>query len=245
MEENWVVFPSSVKDEFSVFSIDAAFAGAAPLVSHPFVHWVILNYAKQGFPDQIVDGKLVAFEDKLVDFLGTQQGAYVGRFTSVAGTRQLFFYAPENIIENIRKFAQDASFDYDILMNVKEDPEWSLYLDFLYPSDFDWQRINLQQILMNLRKHGDKHEIPRNIDHYAYFETENGAQAFEEYLEQGNFSSVVRSKADEKWNVSFQQYTAIEVSILEPVVLSLFKKSREIGGEYDGWGSPVMSSPEN
>ncbi len=245
MEENWVVFPSSVKDDFSVFSIDAAFESAAPLQSHPFVHWVILNYAENGFPDQECDAKLVTFEDQLVEYLAENQGAYVGRFTSVAGTRQLFFYVPTNIIEGIRGFVENAHFEYDVMMNVKEDEKWSLYSDFLYPSDYDWQRINLQQILMNLRKHGDVHEIPRNIDHFAYFETENGAQAFEEYLSQGDFSAVTRTKAEDKWNITFQQFTAVEVSVLEPVVLSLFEKSREIGGNYDGWGSPVVNTPEN
>ena len=97
------------------------------------------------------------------------------------------------------------------------------------------------EVIEQLRQAGSDLSKPHPIEFYFYFPTEGAADKACEKLASQSYSVVVRPSA------STNESLCLATKSLIPTVDELNRLSSEfealateLGGEYDGWGSPVV-----
>ena len=159
MSENWEFYHCRVDDEPAYIFFDINISNEVDKSKYPYLAYIrlILNEpSEEGLSTDSEFDSLVKIEDHLIAIL-TQNGAavYVGRNTS-GGCRDFYFYvSTENSWEAQAKLAMNHFKQYKFESGTQNDPDWSIYLDFIYPSDRDWETIKSRRVCENLHKHGD------------------------------------------------------------------------------------------
>lgn len=176
MTEHWASYFCNVNDKLASIFLDIHLLNVAPDFARPSLLWVWV-YCKHPRHDGLSSSEefptLCAIEDKLKLTL-TQDGQAVfgGRITT-DGRREFYYYAPNaGTFETALKSVMSSFPDYEFDFGTQSDPQWKQYLNVLFPSDNDLQRILNREVLDVMEKEGDEPEKPREVLHWAYFPNE-------------------------------------------------------------------------
>jgi hypothetical protein len=126
---------------------------------------------EDGLPTQDEYEQVCQVEDDILDFVSENDSLYVGRIT-VNGIRDYFIYTskPKEFWEaEVETIFQRHG--YEFMLSYKEDTNHSDYFELLYPGDDDWRVIADMDVINNACDHGDNCDLPRRVDHWAYFKT--------------------------------------------------------------------------
>ncbi|HUO90115.1 MAG TPA: DUF695 domain-containing protein [Rhizomicrobium sp.] len=189
--------------------------------------------------------KLIEIEEALNKASEEAGAAYVGRITT-AGERDFFFYAGEAPACEDHLLVALAPFTaYRAAIFSRDDKDWEVYRDSLYPSPEARQLMGNQAVYDSLRKNGDTLVDPRKIDHWAYFPTEDARSVFINDVQPLGYDIGQMFDPGEdgpEFGVRFTR-TDIPGGALDDSVLKLFRLADAAGGRYDGWESIVMKDP--
>lgn len=180
--------------------------------------------------------------DKAVSELG---GYSVGRVTS-NGKRHHFFYVSEMTNEMTTVLSETCFLTgYETRVASRNDPEKLAYFENLYPDAESRQVIMDMNVISQLLEHGDDISIPRKIDHLSIFETKSSAKSYEVWARSAGYevsSFYSKGLLKKKYCVETHNMTAVTVYAVNAHSLGHFRKAKELGGVYDGWGCSVVSS---
>lgn len=244
-QESWEVYPSQLNGTFAMFSVNVAPADDAPFDNLPWINVVRMTgyeTAPNGMPASAeVNQELYAIEERLAEMARARGAILVGRLT-VAGRRELFFYAASDVAKALVNHAGQAFGDLDFEPLVNEDREWALYLEFLYPEPLDWQRIQNQKVVQILLDGGDDLSRPRKIDHFAYFPDEAARVAFINALGDGFTidGATLDGERELPFALAFHSVGPADLTSIEKVTIPLSVAAQKVGGNYDGWGCEVQ-----
>jgi len=188
---------------------------------------------------------LNAIEDKLTAAVEQECGATMSGRITTDGRREFYFYAsePQNFKEEVRRSL--ASFEgYEFDSDEQEDPDWNQYLNVLYPSEEDIERIKNREVLEVLKRSGDALESPRDILHWAYFKTENDRSDFRNSAQALGYRIDSEGEFREKdypYGICVGKEQDIQSDAIDEAVVDLFRAAKRANGEYDGWESPVVT----
>ena len=156
MSENWNSYFCNVNDKLASIFVDLGIRKTIPDPSRPWLLWVRV-YFKQPRPDGLSSREefdtLVSIEEKLTTALEQKCGAVLSGRISTDGRRKFYFYGSlprtfeSALAESMTEF-HGYRFEYD----SQEDPGWRQYLDVLYPSEEDLQRIKNREVLQVLEQ---------------------------------------------------------------------------------------------
>jgi uncharacterized protein (TIGR01619 family) len=249
-EERWEVYPGALDEKFAMFAIDLGVAEEAPFENLPWLDIVRVRFEPlpNGMPTPETNKKLYAVEDAMAEQLADRGAIAVGRLTT-AGRREIFVYSATNDAELIEKELTTQFEELDLQTQATHDPQWKAYFEFLYPNPLDFQRIHNQQVVRTLAAHGDEPQVPRTIDHYAYFPSQESRAAFrDELVEHGYEITEERAVEDggdgNRYVLSFTSFGPVDLQSIDQVTIPLFVRADQLGGHYDGWGCPVASADD-
>lgn len=93
-------------------------------------------------------------------------------------------------------------------------------------------------------KMGDHLDLPREIDHFAFFKKKKDADAAAtELLDNGFHVSLSRKKLT--WQLVAHTESSLEPPIVDEFVRSEFEIINRHGGIYDGWGGPIVQQHQH
>jgi hypothetical protein len=117
-----------------------------------------------------------------------------------------------------------------------------LALVLVVACDADTQASNSDAaVIEQLREAGSNLEKPHPIEFFLYFPTEAAAESACETLRSRDFSVSVRPSASTSEFLCFATKLLIPtIDELSRLTTELDTLASELGGEYDGWGSPVV-----
>src|ERR1700753_3244107 len=182
MPEDWNSYFCKVNGALASIALDLGLREQVPLPSKPELLWVWI-YFNSPRPDGLSSNSefstLVAIEKHITKCLQQSFDAiFCGRMTT-EGRREVSCYGAHSVeFESIVADALSQFSSYEFEYGTKEDSEWRHYLDVLYPSDEDLQRIKNRSVIEVLEGKGDSLEVPRDILHWIYFRTEADRDAF-------------------------------------------------------------------
>jgi regulator of RNase E activity RraB len=167
---------------------------------------------------------------------------FCGRITT-EGRREFYYYASRS--DRLDAFVQEALEQfrgYEFECGSKADPKWTQYLDVLYPSEEDRQRIENRKVLDVIEEKGDTLNAPRDVWHWIYFRTNEdrdrflGAVASLEYRLQ---SKQDRNDNEYPKGACIVRFQSVKPDDIDDAVAQLHRLAKTHRGDYDGWETQV------
>lgn len=247
-KQEWDNYFTNVDNIIVSIMLDLGLKSVAPIEDLPLLVWISIkmnNPREDGLSSNEESNILYEVEDTLVDKLVAKYNClYTGRLTS-NNHRDLYFYFDEsNGLDKAIADIMSAYPDYKYNFGTKDDKDWGVYLDFLYPTPAQHQCMMNRRVLFNLEKNGDNHEMPREVDHFLYFETENGRSSFvaEYAVDKGFFVKQTDTKedGDQRYMLHLTRTDKVDYNSINDCTIELSEKALEFDGYYDGWGCVIV-----
>jgi uncharacterized protein (TIGR01619 family) len=247
MADNWKPYLCNVNGKLASIFVNLGIRGDVPIAAKPWLLWTWVYFQtprSDGLSDSKEAPTLYKIEDALEVCVGRAcQATPCGRITT-EGRREFYFYgetksgfsqAVEAALQGFEGYRYDAG--------CQEDSEWGQYLNVLYPSPEDLQRIANMDLLDVLVKKGDVLTVAREVQHWMYFRSESSRSLFRDAAVATGFKVVSEpsSKGNLPFGIVVARTQSIEQNTIDCTVLDLFNLARRFDGDYDGWETPVVT----
>jgi uncharacterized protein (TIGR01619 family) len=251
-QEKWDFYFCKVDNEKGSIYMDFGLKDIAPIENLSLAYWItipMINPRPDGLSSSEESEKLFEIEDGLLKALsGKINFKYVGRLTNHS-KRFFYFYVSDTVL--IDKLVSDYMVkysDYNFELDYKEDKDWGIYLDFLYPSPKEYQSLMNRRVIDNLEKKGDNLTKSREVDHWIYFKTDKDRKLFLDKIESEGFT-VVDKRHDKEWgeysfSLQIKRIDNVDWSSVDDYVLYLWQIASETNGDYDGWETQIITDDE-
>lgn len=248
MSDEWQIYPCLVGDEHAYICFDSGIAGT---ISENAPKRIIklrlkLKLAESyGLPSREEFDELVAFEDQLEQFAKSNGDWYVGRIT-VAGQRHFYIYisVADHLWSNfVDRLSSETG--YELSIEFRDDPEHDDYWQELFPSNDDWRIINDSKVIEASARHGDDLSASRRVEHWIYFDDEAAAKPFVAWAQSDRFTFLTEDSGmndDQRYCVRLPHQGTMLFDDITSHMIALYRKARELGGDYDGWEVPVIKA---
>lgn len=250
MSDNWEFFPCAMGEDRAYIFIDLGIADSIDKAPTLNVRIVLTYKAPRpdGLPTNEEFNPVSAIEDHIKDFSDLAEDWYVGRVT-VSGRRYFYVYTNRDQ-QSWQEFVATLSAEtgYEIKTDFREDANHSAYFDDLYPTPDDWQVIKDQQVIEELNRHGDDGTAVRKVDHWIYFDDKEKLRNFLKWANSDRFTYEPENshKTDDgRFCVRLFHEGTIRLADITSHTIALRRKAEELGGKYDGWETPVMTSDDS
>lgn len=98
-----------------------------------------------------------------------------------------------------------------------------------------------QQVLAQLQKAGSNLSKPHAIEFFLYFPTQSAAERAANRIREMGFSPDVRRAAQvDSWLCFATKEMIPSQNALESIRSDFSSLAASLGGDYDGWGTPVV-----
>ena len=247
MTENWKAYFCNVNDKLASIFVNLGLRGEVPIESKPWLLWTWVYFQKpraDGLSDSKEAPTLYKIEDALNACVSPACDAIsCGRITT-DGRREFYFYGgskdgfPQAVSAALKGFDE-----YRFDVGSQKDSEWGQYLNVLYPSPENLQRIANMDLLDVLRDKGDVLIAAREVQHWMYFPSESSRCLFREATAEVGYRIVSESSSegDLPFGIVVARTQSIEQASIDRTVIELLHLSHRFNGEYDGWETPVVT----
>ena len=172
--QEWNVYRSWLDDDPAVFRLNLALDEVAPIEGFSYCVRITIelkNPDENGFSTNERPA-IYAIEDQILRPLQSDKDILVAVLT-MRGEVTWYFYsqAPEALQERLSA-TWDSSMGYTYQVECSEDKQWNFFLKGLYPNIYEKQTIYNREILYACQENEDQVEVPRPIEHWLYFDTE-------------------------------------------------------------------------
>ncbi|MDF1666875.1 MAG: DUF695 domain-containing protein [Planctomycetota bacterium] len=196
--------------------------------------------------DQDEVEQLWAIEEELVETLEESSDAlFVGRVTT-GGIRDFVFYYPEGERPEftVQKFFGHYP-QYEADINLSEDPEWEFFQDILMPDEYESLAMSIDHKVRALDEADDPLEQPRPVSILLSFEEEEARASFIEKLADDITHKLTEpNDEDPRYFIELEKTTDATPKNLGDYCLLMFKEVKDLGGDFEGWSCPAISSGE-
>lgn len=249
LPEDWDNYYISSKGKPVSIVVNLALQKISPVKLKPFAlifRTKINETNDDGLPTIPEQEHLEQLENKLEMELAKNLGAvYVGRFTQ-RGIRECYFYSgdtssfQQNIKDVMKIFPQ-----YSWLAKATLDPDWSHYLNVLYPSVYDLEKIENRRMIETLKNKGDALETPRPIEHSFRFRSISSRNEFLKSLSLNDFkiTYMPKDKIDDElfpFHLIISRTDTPQQIKMDQLTLTLLKEALKVNGRYDGWKTGIV-----
>lgn len=248
MSDDWDFYFARVNDAVSSIFVDLGIRPDVPLETRPWLLWVWVEMQTpraDGLSSGEEAPRLHQVGDALEAMISVSCAAQlVGRITG-SNRREFYFYAAEpGELDAAAERAMKAFESYRYQTGSAFQPEWDQYLNLLYPSETNLERMRNRRVLEALAREGDVHEVPRKVDHWLHFGDEAARVACRDTLTAIEFTVEAEAFVDEEgaerpWQLVVSRVDSVDTHTINGITLELSRLAREHGGDYDGWESPV------
>jgi hypothetical protein len=246
MSDQWIFFPCQMGEHRASIFYDHGIRESIDTIAPPHLLKARVAF-KQSKPDGMPANeefkKLTALEDALQALVQQHESIYVGRVT-VDGHRHFYIYTPDSEAAwAARLDTLGASHGYPLAFAFQSDESRDGYWRELFPTEDDWQVIKDLGVIEALQKEGDDGTASRQIDHWAYFPSQDTAEQFGGWAKGSGYTVDGSDVSDgEKFCVRFSHTGTVQLADITSRTIALRRRASELGGDYDGWETPVCKA---
>jgi hypothetical protein len=250
VSDDWDFYFARVDGAVSSLFVDLGIRSEVPLEKRPWLLWVFLDLqapSSEGLSTQEEAARLSEIGEALDAAVSASCGAQlVGRITG-AGRRDFYFYAEEpGELETVVAHVMQRFSPYTFETGSAFQPDWDQYLNLLYPSGSNLQRMFNRRVLETLAASGDVHETPRPVNHWLQFPSEESRAACRDTLLEIEFRLEDEFQSEDAAALPFTLVMSREDSVdshtINGITLELARFAEEHGGRYDGWDCEAAPS---
>ena len=253
MSDEWDFYFGRVNGAVSSIFVDLGIRPDVPMEKRPWLLWVFVplqSPTAEGLSSNSEGARLHEIGEALDTHVSAACGAQlVGRITG-GGRREFYFYGEEpGPLDQAVSQAMKAFGEYQQECGSSLEPEWDQYVNLLYPSDTNLQRMFNRRVLETLAERGDSHETPRQVDHWLVFPDDDARAACRETLLAIDFkveSELPGEEVDDEMPCTLvvSRVDSVDSHTINGITLELVRLAQQHGGRYDGWESPVVAAQD-
>ena len=253
--QEWNVYRSWLDDDPAVFRLNLALDEVAPLEGFSYCVRITIelkNPDENGFSTNERPA-IYAIEDQILRPLQSDKDILVAVLT-MRGEVTWYFYsqAPEALQERLSA-TWDSSMGYTYQVECSEDKQWNFFLKGLYPNIYEKQTIYNREILYACQENEDQVEVPRPIEHWLYFDTEQDMLSAIEKAAALGFTVYSSKKVVPEEGKEVQEdlgYCLILSKENTPINIDgdtwdLIDIALDTHGGYDGWETILVKEKTN
>jgi uncharacterized protein (TIGR01619 family) len=246
IRQDWNSYLCKVNDEPASVFLNLGLHEHAPIGSKTWLLWVWVYFnspRNDGLSSSDEAPLLYKIEDQLVPAVSDRCGAVLAGRITTCGRREFYLYGEQTIgskqaVADVMSLFPGYSFDCD----SQPDPEWKQYFGVLYPSDRERQLMENRNVLDVLEKHGDRHEIVREVNHLIYFSDTDSRELFaRSVVALGYSSKSLDVREDGSYPVELTRFQPVTQNAIDHAVVELFDLALKFEGNYDGWGCEAQN----
>jgi uncharacterized protein (TIGR01619 family) len=242
-EEDWDFYFSNVDDFIGSFYVDLGLSKISPVKDNPNLVWISLkmnNPREDGLSSNEESETLYAIEDRIQEFISKNHTAiYAGRLTNNNNRDFYFYFGDTTLYDKTFSEAMVAFPSYTYDFDIKEDPEWCSYTDFLYPNPRQFQCIQNRKVVDNLEENGDPLTKERQVDHWIYFNKKNDKENFLLKIKDKGFQIINQNfdkeSPDFPYSLHIARVDKVDIDSVNDYILNLWELAELCNGNYDGW----------
>ena len=255
ISQEWNVYRSWLDDDPAVFRLNLALDEVAPIEGFSYCVRITIelkNPDENGFSTNERPA-IYAIEDQILRPLQSDKDILVAVLT-VQGEVTWYFYsqAPEALQERLSA-TWDTSMGYTYQVECSEDKQWNFFLKGLYPNIYEKQTIYNREILSACQENEDQVEVPRPIEHWLYFDTEQDMLSAIEKAAALGFTVYSSEKVVPEEGKEVQEdlgYCLILSKENTPIDIDgdtwdLIDIALDTHGGYDGWETILVKEKSN
>lgn len=246
MSKDWDFYLSEIDGKSVSIYLDLGIADDAPLERWPVLASIHLHLPKpheDGRSSEAEIETLKAIEDALTMHLVSKSTTYVGRVTGDARIDFYFYIVHAKGWSEQVAIVLSAFPGYAFECRTRPDRDWTTYFEMLFPSDEDRERIQNRRICDSLKKSGDRLEVARLIEHWAYFATANARQKFTHKATELGYcvaETVDPEDPGDQFGIRLTSTGIPSHDNIDALTLPLFRAAGECNGDYEGWETVVV-----
>ncbi|QIK68829.1 DUF695 domain-containing protein [Erysipelothrix sp. HDW6C] len=237
MEPNYQFFPRTVNDMPQSIRVDLN--SKHIIDSHPHLIVVVAKYEarENGFPLNEVFAEMNAFEDALTESLLTKDVYHMGAIT---GNGSIDHYFAASSLDALETYIL-TNFDKAYSAKSRHNGSKACFEEFLLPDMYEKNYIYNQMVCMNMQDKGERFENPRDVDFYTYFTTKDQADLYAKHFDE--FAHTINIEPQENESILVHLIAEIVPSLpfMNGVTDSIVDLIQEYDGDFDGWGSNIIS----
>jgi regulator of RNase E activity RraB len=249
LSDEWDFYFARVNDAVSSIFVDLGIRPDAPIEKRPWLLWVWVEM-QSARPDGLSSNDEAPKLNEIGEALDATisagcDGQLVGRVTG-NGRREFYFYAAEpGELDTATANAMQRFGTYRFETGSGFQPDWDQYLNLLYPSESNLERMQNRRLLEALAEQGDVHEVARKVDHWLYFADEAARDNCRDTLVAIEFAVEDENRSDEPddpmpYVLVVSRVDPVDSHTINGITLELARLASENGGSYDGWGCDAM-----
>jgi len=253
--QEWNAYRSWLDDDPAVFRLNLALDEVAPIEGFSYCVRITIelkNPDENGFSTN-ERPQIYAIEDQILRPLQSDKDILVAVLTA-RGEVTWYFYskAPEALQERLSA-TWDSEFGYTYQVECSEDKPWNFFLKGLYPNIYEKQTIYNREILYACQENDDQVEVPRPIEHWLYFDTEQDMLSAIEKAAALGFTVYSSEKVVPEEGKEVQEdlgYCLILSKENTPIDIDgdtwdLIDIALDTHGGYDGWETILVKEKSN
>jgi len=237
-------------DALEVINVDLAHRESAPDAARPWLVTVevpLLRPDARGLRDASEMDAVADLHEALTAALAPLGVVDLGRRTARGSTTCFFQAARNDGAEGLVTQAMRSAPAYTATTVVASDPGWTTYLRDLCPDAYHAMTIDNAELRARLAELGDVADMPRLVDHFAFFRTRESAESAARALAVRGLemASLVDDRANDRpWHLHLRGEHAVDAGTIGTVCDEVFDAVTEREGRYDGWGCGVTRPAE-
>lgn len=208
----------------------------SPQEERPWLLWLFVK------ADSVTES-LEAFTRDLILALNTSVDAVFAGRVMKEGWAEFYFYAPQSKrFENISSEVMNQHGGYVYERGSSRDSKWEMYNDNLYPDAYGLLSIQNRHTIAALVEAGDDLDIPREVEHYLFFQTKTSMERAVSQLASHGYEAkeyVNDDESDYGYGVVLVKIEAINPEIIEETTTSLYESAIQEHGIYEGWSTTL------
>jgi len=249
VSNEWDFYVCNVNNQLASIFLDLGLRKLVPDRDKPNLLWVWVQLKwprEDGLSASSEFEPLRAIEEKLTETLDERFGAVLCGGITTDGRREFYYYGPRS--DGLEPVVGDVMIHfqgYEFNCGCKVDSEWRQYLDVLYPSDEDQQRIKNRKVLDVLQQKNDTLRTPRDVSHWIYFRAETDREEFRRAVLQLEYRAEADAQTgsgDFPFGLRILRFQSVMPSELDDAVIELCRLAEKHRGDYDGWETQVISN---
>ena len=176
--EGWGVYHRWIKDKPATFIVHLKYADEAPVF--PYTHLYMLSIEadevdEDGYPTEAELNHLLMLDQELENLFTPHKGfLFAGTITTDKKRIHYAYGASKDMKSNIREVMDAHAVQRSYIIQYREDKSWELYLEHLYPDEYEMQSIKNYRLFATLESEGDQLQKSRDVHHWLYFTTRSG-----------------------------------------------------------------------
>ena len=255
ISQEWNVYRSWLDDDPAVFRLNLALDEVAPIEGFSYCVRITIelkNPDENGFSTNERPA-IYAIEDQILRPLQSDKDILVAVLTARGEVTWYFYSQASEALQERLSATWDSNMGYTYQVECSEDKQWNFFLKGLYPNIYEKQTIYNREILYACQENEDQVEVPRPIEHWLYFDTEQNMLSAIEKAAALGFTVYSSEKVVPEEGKEVQEdlgYCLILSKENTPVDIDgdtwdLIDIALDTHGNYDGWETILVKEKTN